>query len=75
MKYKIEVNRNKCIANGVCYNTDPLHFEADYKNKSAVRDGKGYEVSIGSFEDELLEDVKAVVISCPVSAITIIEPF
>ena len=72
-KYKIEVNRKLCIASGICYQTDPTHFEADYENKSAVREGKGYEISIGSFQDILLDDAKAAMKICPVSAITIIE--
>ena len=71
--YKIEVKRNDCISCGVCYNTDPTHFEADYENKSAVVEGKGYAISKGSFEDGLIDDAKTAMKSCPVSAITIIE--
>jgi ferredoxin len=57
----------------VCYNTDPIHFEADWENKSAVVEGKGDMISRGSFEDGLLDDTKTAMKSCPVSAITIIE--
>ena len=71
--YKIEVNRNDCIACGLCYNTDPTHFEADWENKSAVVEGKGDAISIGTFDDNLLEDAKTASKSCPVSAITITE--
>jgi ferredoxin len=73
MKYWIEVNRNDCIACGVCYNTDPTHFEADWENKSAVVEGKGDMISRGSFEDGLLSDAQTALKSCPVSAITIME--
>ena len=73
MKYKVEVNRIDCISSGICYNKDFIHFEADYKNKSAVRGGKGYEVSRGDFEDTLLDDVKTAMKLCPASAIKIIE--
>ncbi|MCX6653501.1 MAG: ferredoxin [Candidatus Bathyarchaeota archaeon] len=69
----MEVNRNDCIACGVCYNTDLTHFEADWENKSAVVEGKGDIISRGSFEDGLMDDAKTAMISCPVSAITIIE--
>ncbi len=71
--YKIEVNRNNCIACGVCYNIDPTHFEADYENKSAIVKGKGDAISIGSFDDNYLNDSKTAMESCPVMAITITE--
>ena len=71
--YKIEIDRNTCIACGVCYNQDPTHFEADWENKSAVVGGEGHEISLGSFADELIDDAKKSVESCPVSAITIIN--
>jgi ferredoxin len=61
------------MASGVCYKTDLTHFEPDYENRSAVVRGKGYEISIGSFEDDLLDTVKTIMNSCPASAITIIE--
>lgn len=52
---------------------DPIHFEADRENKSAVVNGKGDAISTGSFEDDLIEDVKTRMKSCSVSAIQIIE--
>jgi ferredoxin len=73
MKYKIEVDRNVCVSCGVCYNLDPNHFEADRENKSAVVEGKGDGVSKGSFNDDLVEDARMAVKSCPVSAISLIE--
>jgi ferredoxin len=71
--YRVEVDRNKCVSCGVCYNLDPIHFEADWKNKSAVVKGKGEDISVGSFEDDLIEDVKSSMKSCPTSAIKIME--
>jgi ferredoxin len=71
--YKMEVDRNTCIACGACYNLDPTHFEADWENKSAVVGGEGHEVSVGSFADGLIDDAKKSVESCPVSAITILN--
>jgi ferredoxin len=73
MIYKIEVNRVGCISCKVCYCIDPVHFEADWENKSAVVNGNGYLISIGSFEDDLLDDAKTAMRSCPVSAINVNE--
>jgi ferredoxin len=36
-------------------------------------EGKGYEISRGSFEDSLLDDAKIAMKTCPSSAIKIIE--
>ena len=71
--YRVEVDRNECVSCGVCYNLDPIHFEADWENKSAVVEGKGDAISVGSFEDDLIEDVKSSLKSCPASAIKIME--
>lgn len=73
--YKVKVDRNECVACGVCYNLDPIHFEADWGNKSAIVNGKGDIISAGSFEDDLIEDVKTAIKSCPVSAIQIIDSY
>jgi ferredoxin len=73
MKYTIEVDRKSCISCGACYNLDLNHFEADRENTSAVVDGKGKEVSKGSFDDDLIEDAKMAAKSCPVSAILVTE--
>lgn len=51
-----------------------MHFEADYENRSAVRGGKGYEISTGDFEDDLLDDAKNAMKACPALAIKVIEP-
>jgi ferredoxin len=73
--YKVKVDRNECTGCGVCYNLDPNHFEADWGNKSAVITGKGDIISVGSFEDDLMENVKNAIKSCPVSAIQIIDSY
>lgn len=71
MKYTVEVDRNVCIGCGICYGVDPGHFETDDNGKSKVRWGKGEDVSTNSFDDDLINDVKRAVSSCPVTAITL----
>lgn len=70
MKYTIEVDRDACIACGVCYATDPNHFESDSAGKSQIIGGTTNGTSVGSFED-LKEDAQRAADSCPVTAITI----
>ena len=69
--YKIVVDRETCIACGVCYGTDPNHFESDAEGKSLVMGGKSNGKSIGTFDDALMDDAKRAMTSCPVSAITL----
>jgi ferredoxin len=71
MSYKIEVDREACIACGVCYGTDPAHYEGDSESKSQVIGGKGNGKSIGSFDDGAKTDAQRAADSCPVTAITI----
>ena len=71
MEYKIEVDRETCIACGVCYGTDPTHYEGDSEAKSKVIGGKGNGKSVGSFGDGAKDDAQRAADSCPVSAITI----
>ncbi len=71
--YKVMVDRNECVGCGVCYNLDTVHFESDWENKSAVVGGNVEIISVGSFDDDLIDDVKNAIKSCPVSAIQIIE--
>ncbi len=70
MKYTIEVDRDTCIACGVCYGTDPSHYESDSAGKSQVIGGTTNGTSVGSFEDQK-EDAQRAADSCPVTAITI----
>ena len=73
MKYTIEVDRGSCIACGVCYVTDPNHFEGDSEGKSRVLNGSSNGVSRGTFDDGLVDDAKSAESSCPVTAITVEE--
>ncbi len=69
--FQIEVDRDTCIACGICYNTDTIHFEADRQNQSAVTGGKGYVLSLGKFDDDYISEARAVMNQCPVGAIKI----
>jgi ferredoxin len=71
MKYSVEVDRNTCIACGVCYSTDPSHFESDAVGKSLVVGGNSNGKYNGLFTDELQEDVQRAIDSCPTKAISI----
>jgi len=71
MSYKIEVDRETCIACGVCYGTDPVHYEGDSEGMSQVIGGKGNGKSIGTFNDGAKTDAQRAADSCPVTAITI----
>ena len=74
VKYTIAVDRTLCIACGACYSSDPVHFEPDQTRKSTVVDGKtDDDLSVGTFEDETIEDVKEAQDSCPASAINVNE--
>jgi ferredoxin len=72
LKYKIVIDRTKCIACGTCYALDPVHFEPDEDRKSKVVGGVTNEKSEGSFEDEKLDNAQEAEDSCPVSIIKVI---
>lgn len=71
MKYKIEIDREKCIACGTCYSLDPTHFEPDENRKSKVRGGITNKKSEGNFDDEKIEAAQEAEDSCPVSIIKV----
>ena len=74
MKYKIEIEREGCIACGTCYSIDPTHFEPDDEGKSTVVGGETNDnVSSGVFEDEDIETAREAEDSCPTSVITVTE--
>ena len=73
MKYSVEVNRAACISCGVCYNTDPSHFENDAEGMSMVIGGTTNGVSIGTFDDSLINDSRRAESSCPINAIIVKE--
>ena len=74
MKYKIEIEREGCIACGTCYSMDPSHFEPDDDGKSTVIGGEtDANFSSGVFDDEEIESARDAEDSCPVSIITVTE--
>lgn len=72
MKFKIEIDREGCIACGTCYTLDPAHFEADPEGKSKVVGGASNGKSEGKFDDDKLKEAQEAEISCPVSVIRVI---
>ena len=73
MKYRIEVDRDKCIACGNCYGTDPAHFGHTDEGKSMVAGGTSNGESTGNFDDDRIADAEAAAETCPVQAITVAE--
>lgn len=73
MTYKIEVDRDTCIACASCYTIDPVHFESDSEGKSKVISGKSNGRSTGNFDDSKIAEAQAAEGSCPVSAIRVTE--
>jgi ferredoxin len=71
MTYKIEIDRDNCIACASCYTIDPAHFESDPEGKSRVIGGKSNGRSTGSFDDSKIADAQAAEISCPVNVIKV----
>jgi ferredoxin len=71
LTYKIEIDRDNCIACATCYTIDPTHFESDAEGKSKVVGGKSNGRSTGSFDDSKIADAQAAESSCPVGAIRV----
>jgi ferredoxin len=72
VKYRIEIDREGCIACGVCYTLDTSHFESDEEGKSIVVRGETEgSKSSGTFEDDEMEMALEAEESCPVSVITV----
>ncbi|MGD0645887.1 MAG: ferredoxin [Candidatus Bathyarchaeia archaeon] len=71
MRYRIEVNREECIACTTCYTLDPDHFESDSEGKSKVKGGVSNGESTGSFDDEKITQAQEAENSCPVSVIKV----
>jgi ferredoxin len=72
MKYKIKVNKDTCIADGVCYSMDPDHYVEDDEGKADVAGGSmDGEWSIGEFDDDGYDEAKDACDACPVEAIEI----
>jgi ferredoxin len=71
VKFRVEVDREGCIACATCYTLDPAHFEGDAEGKSKVVGGLSNGKSEGSFDDEGLENAQEAERSCPVSVIKV----
>ena len=72
MKYRIKIDRNECIADGVCSQLDPDHYEEDDEGYALVIGGKTEnEVSVGEFDDDGFEDAQDAADSCPAECITV----
>ena len=71
MKFRVEVNREECIACATCYTLDPGHFEADAEGKSKVKGGTTNGKSEGNFDDEKSNDAQEAELSCPVNVIKV----
>jgi len=74
VRYKIEIEREGCIACGSCYGIDPYHFEPDEEDKSTVIGGENNEhVSSAIFDDGEIETAREAEETCPTSVITVTE--
>jgi ferredoxin len=62
-KYKIELDKEKCIGCGVCENTCPENFELTDDGKARVKEAEVTEISCNKEAEEI----------CPVDAIKITE--
>ena len=71
MRFKIEVNREACIACSSCYTLDSDHFEADDEGKSKVVGGVSNGKSTGDFDDDKMVQAQDAEDACPVSAIRV----
>jgi len=72
IEYKVEINRDDCISCGVCYGSDPDHFEEGEEGKSKVIKGQtNTSNSSGTFKDEGFDKAKEAESSCPVSVIKV----
>jgi ferredoxin len=71
--YRIEIDREGCIACASCYTMDPEHFESDADGKSRVVGGTSNGRSTGGFNDSKVVEAEAAASSCPVSVIKVTE--
>jgi ferredoxin len=73
LKYRIEIDREGCIACATCYTIDPTHYESDEEGKSKVVGGTSNGKSVGNFDDDKITDARSAEGACPVSVITVSE--
>jgi ferredoxin len=70
--YRIDINREDCIECGSCYSLDPTHFESDNGGKAHVVSGETSEKwSLGTFDDDQIENAKEAQDYCAVSVVTV----
>jgi len=62
-KYKIEVNRDECISDGLCVSEAPNTLDMDDDNIAIVKDPEG----------DPEEAIRAAAESCPVDAISLFD--
>lgn len=53
--------------------TDTIHFEEAAEGKAKVVNGTNNSVSLGNFNDEIIEDVQKIAKNYPVNAISVSE--
>ncbi|RME54369.1 ferredoxin [Candidatus Woesearchaeota archaeon] len=70
MKYRIEHDRENCIACGSCWSICPEFWEQGEDGKSLLKNNKNNKLVI---EEKDLECNKSAAESCPVNVIHIIE--
>lgn len=72
MKYRIKVDKDKCIADGVCFSMDPDHYVEDDEGKADATGGSmDGEMSVADFDDDGFDEAKDAADACPVEAIEI----
>lgn len=72
MKYRIKIDKDKCIADGLCYSVDTDHFIEDEEGKPDAAEGSMEgEISIGEYDDDGFEDAQDAADVCPVAAIEV----
>ena len=73
-RYKIYIDRELCIACGICYMLDPSHFELDEEGKPKVAWGRTDALrSFGVFVDGEIQVAEEAGALCPMTAIAINE--
>ncbi|MGQ9597188.1 MAG: ferredoxin [Thermoproteota archaeon] len=72
-QYRVTVDKDTCIACGVCYSTCPEVFESDDEGKSQIvsKYRSSSSGSEGVVDDSVVDCVQSAKDTCPVQAITV----
>jgi len=71
LPFKVKINWDLCIADGVCYALCPQVFEAGPDGKAQiVKEYRGAQPNEGTVPDELKDCAEQSRVACPVGAIT-----